>query len=62
MRPAYDAVEAWIIDQGGQPEGPGWEIYYSDPNEEPDPSNWAHRDRSALPRPLGGLASLGGDG
>jgi effector-binding domain-containing protein len=40
MRPAYDAIEAWIIDQGGQPEGPAWEIYYTDPNEEPDPSNW----------------------
>jgi len=26
MRPAYDAIEAWIIDQGGQPEGPAWEF------------------------------------
>lgn len=40
MRPAYDAIEAWIFDRGGQPEGPAWEIYYTDPNEEPDPGKW----------------------
>jgi effector-binding domain-containing protein len=40
MRPAYDAIEAWIIDQGGQPEGPALEFYHTDPDEEPNPSNW----------------------
>jgi effector-binding domain-containing protein len=40
MKPAYDAIESWITAQGGRAEGPAWEVYYSDPDVDPDPKNW----------------------
>ncbi len=40
MEAAYTAVMDWIADQGGRPSGPPWEVYHSDPNEEPDPARW----------------------
>jgi effector-binding domain-containing protein len=40
MKPAYDAIEAWIKAQGGEAEGPAWEVYHSDADVEPDPSTW----------------------
>jgi effector-binding domain-containing protein len=40
MEPAYDALVAWIRGRHGEPEGDAWEIYYSDPTEEPDPTTW----------------------
>jgi hypothetical protein len=46
MGPAYDAIEAWIIDQGGQPEGPALEFYHTDPDEEPNPSTGGPRSSS----------------
>lgn len=40
MEPAYAAIKAWIDDAGATPDGPAWEIYYSDPVADPDPSTW----------------------
>jgi effector-binding domain-containing protein len=28
---AYEALSTWITENGGVPDGPGWEIYFSDP-------------------------------
>ena len=40
MEPAYDALASWVREQGGELVGDAWEIYYSDPEEEPDPKSW----------------------
>jgi effector-binding domain-containing protein len=40
MGPAYEAIENWITEHNGQPEGAPWEVYYSEPTEQPDPSTW----------------------
>jgi effector-binding domain-containing protein len=40
MRPGYEAILRWIEEHDGHPEGPAWEVYYSDPAEQPDPSTW----------------------
>jgi effector-binding domain-containing protein len=40
MQPAYEALEAWIRERGGKPDGDPWEVYLSDPGAEPDPSSW----------------------
>lgn len=37
---ALDAVTAWLAGRGLEPAGPHWEVYYTDPNAEPDPSRW----------------------
>jgi effector-binding domain-containing protein len=40
MIPAYRALQEWITAEGGTSEGPPWEIYYSDPQAQPDPETW----------------------
>ena len=40
MRPAYMALEAWMREHDRSPAGGPWEIYYSDPAQEPDPQKW----------------------
>ena len=40
MQPTYAATMAWIEEQGAAPSGPPWEVYYSDPSTEPDPTTW----------------------
>jgi effector-binding domain-containing protein len=35
---AHGAIQAWIAEQGLEPAGPGWEVYHTDPSQEPDPS------------------------
>lgn len=40
MKPAYDALDMWIRDHGGVPNGDPWEVYFSDPAAEPDPATW----------------------
>ncbi|HEY4584431.1 MAG TPA: GyrI-like domain-containing protein [Acidimicrobiia bacterium] len=40
MKPAYEAVETWIVEHDSQPEGAPWEVYYSDPVEQTDPATW----------------------
>jgi len=37
---AYDALQAWMKEQGVQPAGPCWEVYWTDPQEVQDPSQW----------------------
>jgi len=37
---AYEAVHRWLGDHGRSPAGPHWEVYFTDPNAEPDPSRW----------------------
>jgi effector-binding domain-containing protein len=37
---AVDAVIRWLAGHGLEPAGPHWEVYYTDPNAEPDPSRW----------------------
>jgi DNA-binding transcriptional MerR regulator len=37
---AYRAVHEWILEQGHEPRGQPREIYYSDPDETPDPADY----------------------
>lgn len=37
---ALGAVTDWFGARGLEPAGPHWEVYYTDPNAEPDPSRW----------------------
>lgn len=37
---AYDAVEIWLKENGREGSGPPWEVYYTDPQAEPDPAGW----------------------
>lgn len=37
---AYTALEKWIREHGGTPDGDAWEIYYDDPMSQPDPNQW----------------------
>ncbi len=43
MEPAYGALAEWISHRGGEPTGDAWEVYFSDPAQEPDPQKW-HTD------------------
>jgi effector-binding domain-containing protein len=36
----WEAMTAWVGEQGRSPGGPGWESYLTGPDEEPDPSKW----------------------
>lgn len=38
--PAYEAIEAWLEQRGAEAVGDAWEIYHTDPEEEPDASTW----------------------
>jgi effector-binding domain-containing protein len=40
MEPAYTALASWVSDRGGEPTGDAWEIYSSDPEQQPDPRTW----------------------
>jgi effector-binding domain-containing protein len=37
---AYAAIHAWLDAHGYAASGPHWEVYYTDPNAEPDPALW----------------------
>jgi AraC family transcriptional regulator len=37
---AYQAVLGWLRARGRVPTGPHWEVYFTDPNAEPDPTRW----------------------
>ena len=37
---AYQALERWIESRGLKPSGPPWEVYWTDPAEEPSPVQW----------------------
>lgn len=40
LNQAYDALIAWIKAQGHQVAGAPWDIYWTDPGQVPDPSQW----------------------
>ncbi len=40
MEPAYGALEEWVARRGGRVTGDPWEVYFSDPAQEPDPRAW----------------------
>jgi effector-binding domain-containing protein len=40
MEPGYAALTSWVRDRDGEPTGDAWEVYFSDPEEQPDPSTW----------------------
>ena len=40
MGPAYEALDVWMPDHGVEPNTDMWEVYFSDPVAEPDPSTW----------------------
>lgn len=40
MKPAYVRLLSWIKEHGAVPDGSAWEVYHSDPAEEPDPATW----------------------
>ena len=37
---AHKAVITWLEEHGTEPAGSHWEVYYTDPQSEPDPANW----------------------
>ena len=47
---AHQALTRWAKDNGRQAAGGAWEVYVSDPGEEPDPTKWETR----VFLPLGG--------
>ncbi len=40
---AHEALAKWAADNGRQPSGGSWEMYLSDPEQEPDSSTWQTR-------------------
>lgn len=40
LRESYESIAAWMAEQGIIPGAEMWEIYLSDPMEEPDSSKW----------------------
>lgn len=40
MEAAYGALEEWVARRGGRVTGDPWEVYFSDPAQEPDPRAW----------------------
>ena len=40
MQPGYEAIEEWMRENGRADGGPPWEVYMTDPGEEPDPAKW----------------------
>lgn len=40
MQPGYEAIEKWMRENGRADGGPPWEVYMTDPGEEPDPAKW----------------------
>jgi effector-binding domain-containing protein len=40
LEDAYKAVMGWLVEQGYEAAGSHWELYYTDPDKEPDRSKW----------------------
>lgn len=40
MAAAYEGIMRFVADEGGMAQGDPWEVYLSDPAENPDPSTW----------------------
>jgi effector-binding domain-containing protein len=37
---AHDAITDWLKEHGYEADGSPWEVYYTDPQAEPDPARW----------------------
>ena len=37
---AHDALHVWLRENARDSAGPQWEVYWTDPGLEPDPSKW----------------------
>jgi len=37
---AHGAIDAWLKQEGRTATGPAWEVYWTDPQEDPDSANW----------------------
>ena len=40
LEQTYGLMHRWLAELGLQPTGPLWEVYWSDPEAEPDPATW----------------------
>jgi effector-binding domain-containing protein len=40
LEEAYNSIREWIDDRGYAAAGPHWEVYFSDPAAESDPTHW----------------------
>lgn len=40
LRKAHEALEQWADRHDSETAGPAWEVYFTDPSEEPDMSKW----------------------
>ena len=40
LEDAYKAVVVWLAEHGYQQDGPHWEVYYTNPQDQPDTSQW----------------------
>lgn len=40
MEQAYEALASWVSRHGGELAGDAWEVYFSDPAQQPDPATW----------------------
>ena len=40
LEQTYGLMHRWLAELGLQPSGPIWEVYWSDPEAEPDPATW----------------------
>lgn len=47
----YAAIDAWLASTGHTASGGPWEIYLTDPSEEPDPTKWLTEIIYPLQRP-----------
>ena len=54
LESAYDAITAWLEQQGATPNGPAWEVYHTDADEQPDPATWHTEIFQPLARSVAG--------
>jgi effector-binding domain-containing protein len=40
MQPTYEALRVWVQERGGETLGDAWEVYLTDPGDQPDPGSW----------------------
>ena len=40
LKATYEALQAWVQEHGHKPRGASWELYWTDPGEEPNPDKW----------------------
>jgi effector-binding domain-containing protein len=49
LHATYARLTQWLEERGLRPMGPLWEVYWSDPSDEPDPATW----RTEISAPVG---------